>query len=206
MSDATNASSGRATSSAGDDALPQLPVDEDSHLVRERGRVLEVVRDEDHRQPEVAQQLAQLEPHRRLRVRVERRQRLVEEQHVRLARERAGERDALLLAAGELGRPRVRERGDVEPLEQLVHARAARVRDVLAHGQVREQRVLLEDEADAPLVRLLEDLPRRVEPDLVAVRDAAALRPREPGDHPEHGGLARAGRPDERERALDLER
>jgi hypothetical protein len=33
---------------------------------------------------------------------VERRQRLVEQQHPRLRRERAGERDALLLAAGEL--------------------------------------------------------------------------------------------------------
>ena len=45
--------------------------------------------------------LAELGPHLVLRVGVERREGLVEEQHARVARERAGERDALALAAGE---------------------------------------------------------------------------------------------------------
>ena len=41
---------------------------------------------------------------------------------------------------------------------------AAAVGDVLADGHVREERVLLEDEPDAPLVRLAEEPCRRVEP------------------------------------------
>ena len=55
----------------------------------------------------------------RLRVRVERGERLVQEQHLRVARERAGERDALPLAA-ESSRTRGCEVGDAEPLEVVV--------------------------------------------------------------------------------------
>ena len=57
------------------------------------------------------------------RVRVERGERLVEQQHRRVARERAGERDPLPLAAGKLARPSAREVRDPEPLEELVDAR-----------------------------------------------------------------------------------
>ncbi len=39
----------------------------------------------------------------------------------------------------------------------FVHPLASRVGDVLADGHVREERVLLEDEPDAPLVGLAED-------------------------------------------------
>ena len=58
---------------------------------------------------------------RRARVRVERRQRLVEQQHAGVARERAGQRDALALAARERA-PGARRRGGAmpQPLEQLV--------------------------------------------------------------------------------------
>ena len=87
-------------------------------------------------------------------MRVERGERLVEEQHARVARERARERDALALAARELAGPRLREVRDAEALEQLVDPLLAAVGDVLPHGQVREERVLLEDEPDAPLVGL----------------------------------------------------
>ncbi len=79
--------------------------------VRQRRGVLVVVRDEQRRQAELAQQLLQLAANRDLRVRVERGERLVEQQHARVARERAGERDPLALAAGELGRPRLRRGG-----------------------------------------------------------------------------------------------
>ncbi len=62
------------------------------------------------------------------RVGVERRERLVEEQHGRVAGERPGEADPLALAAGEAARPGVGEVGDAEALEQLVGARLARRR------------------------------------------------------------------------------
>src|SRR5437868_5958239 len=71
---------------------------------------------------------------------------------------------------------------DPEALEELVDARLAPVRDVLAHGHVREERVLLEDEPDAALVRRTRDAPLGVEPDLVVERDPAPWRTHEPGD------------------------
>ena len=71
----------------------------------------------------VGEQLLQLAAHHRARVRVERRERLVEQQHARVARQRAGQRDALALAAGQLARARVGEVGDAEALQQLVDAR-----------------------------------------------------------------------------------
>ena len=118
---------------AGDEALRravlvEAAVDDHADLVGQRRGVLVVVGDEQRRQPELAQQLLQLAANGRLRVRVERRERLVEQQHAGVARERAGERDALALAARELGRLRVREVRDAEALEVLVDAPAARRR------------------------------------------------------------------------------
>ena len=55
---------------------------------------------------------------------VERGQRLVEQQHLRLDRERAGEGDALLLAARQLVRVAVALVGQVDELEQLADALA----------------------------------------------------------------------------------
>ena len=94
--------------------------DEDADPVRERGRVLEVVGDEQRRETILAENLLELGADLLARVRVECGQRLVEEQHPGPARERAGERDPLPLAARELARARRREVRDAEPLEELV--------------------------------------------------------------------------------------
>ena len=71
-------------------------------LLGDLHRLLLVVRDEDRRHVDLvvqaAQPLAQLAAH----LRVERAERLVEQQHLRLHGERAGERHALQLAAREL--------------------------------------------------------------------------------------------------------
>ena len=56
-------------------------------------------------------------------LRVERRGRLVGEQHLRLGGQRAGDADALLLAAGELGRIAVALVGEADEIEQLVDPR-----------------------------------------------------------------------------------
>src|SRR5947209_16391142 len=95
---------------------------------------------------------------------------------------------------------------DPKPVEQLGHALATGVRDIGSHAQVREQRVLLEDEADAALLRSQRDPARRVEPDPVAQHHAASSRTCEAGDHAKHGRLARSRGADERDRPLDLER
>ena len=71
---------------------------------------------------DLAQPAAQLRAH----LGVERAERLVEQQDARLDGERAGERHALALAAGELGRIALLEAGELDEVEQL-HARASRI-------------------------------------------------------------------------------
>src|SRR5207247_2086771 len=81
--------------------LPQLPVDDYAYVRGERGRILKVVRHEQRRDLEAGEQLLQLGAYLNARVSVERGKRLVEEEDRRIARERAGERYALALAAGQ---------------------------------------------------------------------------------------------------------
>ena len=187
--------------------LPQPALDEDAHLVGQRGRVLVVVGHEERRQGKLPQQLRELVPHLGFRVRVERRERLVEEEHGGFAGERARERDPLPFAARELRRLRRGQVSDPEPVEQLVDGASARAeRDVSAHAEVWEERVVLEDQADAPPLGRQRHAPLRVEPLLPVEQDAAAGRLNEARDDAQHGGLACAGGADERDGARNVER
>ena len=115
----------------------------------------------------------QLELHLLAQLQVERAERLVEQQHARAVDERARERDALLLAARELARlaaaepssPTSSSISSTRPLHlPLVDALAAQPEgDVLEDGQVREERVALEDGVDVA--------PVRRQPDDVAVAE-----------------------------------
>jgi hypothetical protein len=142
---------------------------------------------------------------------VERAQGLVEEQHGRAVHERARERDALLLAAGELGGAPLRLSGEAHALELLAHAPAdlglvhllalEPERDVLLDAPVREQRVALED----GVRRALEGREAR---HVVAVEQDAALGGLlEARDHAQRGGLPAPRRPEHREElaARDVE-
>ena len=93
---------------------------QDRDPVAHRDRLVDVVRDEDHRLRDLAVQPAQLVLQPGARDRVERAERLVHQQHRRVGRERACEPDALPLAARELGRVALRV-ALLEPdeLEQL---------------------------------------------------------------------------------------
>ncbi len=137
---------------------------------------------------------------------VERGERLVQEQHARVARERPREGDALPFATRELAGPRLRQVRDVEALEQLADTLLAAVRDVRLDAQVREERVLLEDEPDLPLVGPAEEPAVDVDPHVVVERHPAGAGPHQARDHAQDRGLARARGPHERDRALDLER
>jgi hypothetical protein len=76
----------------------------------------------------------------------------------------------------------------------------------LPNGEVREERVLLEDEADAPFVGLAKEPSGGVQPNVVTERDPPTRRPHEPRDGSEHRGLTRTRRPDQGDGAVDLER
>ena len=99
-------------------------------VVGDLHRLLLVVRHEDRRHVHLvvqpAQPLAQLLPH----ARVERAERLVEQQHLRLDRERTRERHPLALPARELRGISLAEPLELHELEQLVDA----IADLLPSG------------------------------------------------------------------------
>ncbi len=147
--------------------LLDLPVVHDHDAFGELERLFLIVRDEDAGQVNLVVQPAQPAPQLLADLGVERAERLVEQQHPRLDGERPRQRDALPLPARELRRIPGAQVVELHQLEQLVdlprdlrvrrppvprpHAQAER--DVLEHRHVAEQRVVLEDEADAAIAR-----------------------------------------------------
>ena len=82
--------------------LLEDPAGEHRDPIAERDRLDLVVGDVDRRHSHPAVQPLQLGPHLDPQLRVEVRQRLVQEEHLRLAHQRASHRDALPLPPGEL--------------------------------------------------------------------------------------------------------
>src|SRR5205823_8130672 len=89
----------------------------DDDPVAEPIRLREIVRDEDGGGAPVREHAREIFAQRMTQRRVERRERLVEQQQRRLRRERAAERDALALAAGQLGGMPTLEAAEADPLE-----------------------------------------------------------------------------------------
>ena len=172
-------------------------------------RLFLVVRHHDRGDAEPPLQPADLEAQRLAHPRVERGQRLVEQEQGGLRRERAGQRHALLLAARELGGILVLVVPEPHQREELVDAavdlRARRaaplepVGDIARDGEVREQRIRLEDDA---VVSLGGRQPRHV-----AARHADEPRvlALEAGDDPQERGLAAAARPEEADELAGLD-
>ena len=131
---------------------------------------------------------------------VERRERLVEQQHARIGRQRPGHRHPLRLPAGQLAGTPLGEVADAEPVEQVPgptaglaapHAtRAGTEGDVLQGAEVGEERVLLVHQADLALVRG-QRVPRAaVDADRPGVPGRA-------GEGAQQGRLSRAVGPDQ---------
>ena len=161
------------------------------------------MRDVDERDAHLALHPLQLELQLLAELEVQRAQRLVEQQHLGLVDQGPGQRHALALAAGKLGRFAAAEPGQADHLQRPVGllpplrpgdvAHPQPVLDVLRHRHVREQRVVLEHGVDVPGVR-------RHPGDVAAGElDPPGVRQLEPGDEPEQGGLARPGRPEQGE-------
>ena len=148
--------------------------------------------------PKLALHSPQLLPHLHPKLFVQRRKRLVEQQHPRLGDRRACQRHALLLAARQIGRQPVRQLGQAHlfhhPIGGLVAlglrlpAHPQRKCDVVADGEMRKQRVGLEHHRGAPL-------DRRHSCDILAAdHDLACGRLLVAGDHPQNRRLAATGR------------
>src|SRR5438105_356619 len=139
--------------------LHDAPAFEDGDLVAELQGLVEIVTDEEDGLPDPLLQRQQLVLELAADERVERRERLVHEQDVRIGRERPREPDALLHAAGELAAIALgplREPDERQLLLDDAPALLGRVApqlepeaDVVAHRPPRQQAELLEHHGDA---------------------------------------------------------
>ncbi len=187
------------------------PVVEDGDPVAHRQRLVLVVGDVDEGDADIALDRLQLGLHLLAQLQVEGAERLVEQQHLRPVDDRPRQRHPLPLATGELGRLAIAVAGQAHHLQRFVASAPALgfvhfghfqpVGDVLGHGHVGEERVVLEDGVDGAFVR-------RQTGDVGAPQlDRAGGRVLEAGDHPQRRRLARAGGPEHGEEltGADLE-
>src|SRR5205823_9355508 len=188
------------------------PVAQHRHALAERHRLDLVVRDVDRRRAQARVEARERGAHAHAELRVQVRQRLVHEERLRLAHDRASHGDALALPARKRPGLAVEHLLKTEELRRPYHAlrrlllrRLAdleAVAEVLAHAHVRIEGVALEDHRDVARAR-------RQIGDVTAVdADRALGGVLQPGDHAKERGLATAGRAhqDEELAALDLER
>ena len=204
MKPATNALAGLVVDHLRPVELLDAPARHHGDAIAHRHRLLLVVRDVHEREVELALHALELDLHLAAQLEVERAERLVEQQHARPQHERARQRDALLLPAGELARPPIGDsraaararapprRGAVARLRATLALLEA-VGHVLEHRHVREQRVVLEDGVDAAPVGRDAD---RVD---AADQDRALGRLLEAGEQAQRGRLAAARRAEQRE-------
>ena len=175
--------------------------------VGEIERLLLIVGDEHRGDVARLVDLAQPAPQVLADLGIERAEGFVEQQQARLDRQRAGQCDALALPARQLRWVALAEIGKLHEAQQFLDARrdcrrlgslAARLDaqpegDVLCHRHVAEQRVMLEDEADAALAR-------RAAAHLDAVEaHFARIGEIEPRHDAQQRRLARPRRPEQRQ-------
>src|SRR5712692_116355 len=172
------------------------PGGEDAHAVGQGDGLLQVVGDEDYGGREGGPHLEQFVFHQGARLHVEGAKRLVHQQDLRLVDKGLRQRHSLAHAAGELMRVAVLETGQPDArdpiaraLARLSFSLAAEQRagdDVAEHILPREDRVSLEDIADAR-VDALHGLAHHLH--------RTFARPLQAGDETQGGGFATAGRP-----------
>jgi hypothetical protein len=159
MKSAMKALAGRSYRSRGVPSLRDLRVAHHDDPVRDRQRLFLVMGDIDRRQAEPLLDLPDLLAHMAAQLGIEVRQRLVEQQHLRLQHQRARHRHALLLAARQLGRqpraepfrPTVSSPASAPPHLGLAKPERQAIADVLQHAHVREQRIGLEHHRHVPV-------------------------------------------------------
>ena len=156
-------------------------------------------------------QALDLDAHLGAQLGVEVRQRLVEQEHLRIAHDAAAERDALLLAAGQLLRLALQQFVQAEHAGGAIDRRldlgfrgllvAQAEGEIVVDAHVLVERVVLEHHGDVAVAR------RQMVDHPVADADVAAGDVLEARDHAQRRRLAAAGRADQRHELLvgDLE-
>jgi DtxR family transcriptional regulator, Mn-dependent transcriptional regulator len=182
--------------------LEHAPGLHDRDAVGEAQGFLLVVRHEHGRRLRLAEDGSHLAPNVHPQGGVEVRERLVQEHESWLGGKRSRQRHTLLLPPGQLVRQTGGLPGQADEVEHLCHAAvtagavADAVPDVLRDREVREERVVLEHDADAPPLRRDESSRSR---HVGAVEDdAPTVRTLETGDEPQRRRLAATARPEQR--------
>ena len=181
--------------------LLQQPASHDRDAVAHRHRFRLIVRHVDGRHAELALDTRDLGPHLDPQLRVEIGQRLVHEERLWVADDRAAHRDALALPSRERPRLLVQRVREPEDASRVTHPNVSLgLRDpahpegephVLGRGHVRVERVVLEDHGDVAVLR--RKVVHHLAVDLhVPVRDRLEAR-----DHAESRCLPAPGRADE---------
>jgi len=192
--------------------LLDAPAVDDCHAVGDRQRFLLVVGHGDGRDARLLDDPADLLAHLDAEAHVEVRERFVEQEYVRLGRQRPGERDALALAARQVVRRRVAVVAQVHQIEQFLDAGLALVArpvvdaegDVLADGEVRKEGERLEDQPDVAVVGRDEGV--RAGDDLVVDADDTPVGVVEAGEQAQRRRLAAARRTQQGEQLALVDR
>ncbi len=131
---------------------------------------------------------------------VERTERLIEQQHARIAGECAGEGDPLALAARELAWLGAGEMLEAEAPEQVRTVSLAGESHIARHRQVGKEPVILGEVADPAPARGQINPAAGIEPRLAAQRDPSGLWTLQTGDGPQQRRLSGTGGADQRDR------
>lgn len=171
--------------------------------VGERDGIVPIVRDIHHGQIEHALKPGEFGPQLCTELFIKARERLVEQQHTRLANDGSSESDTLLFSSGELVRVPSRERLDANECQRFLRSPASfggrnrrRSKDeveTLPDGQVRPQGQILEHEPDTSLIRRNDGATRCRDRSSVE-HDLPHLGYFQSGDDPEQRRLAAATR------------
>ena len=171
--------------------LRELALVHHTDSIRDRHRLVLVVRDDDERRLQPALQLFELKARFLAQLAIERRERLIEQQHLWPLRKRARERNALALATGELIRLACCEWPKLHEARQSILPEPER--HVCRDRHVRKQRVALKHHVDRPPVG------RDAGEVLSGERHMARVRRFEARKQTQQRGLPAAGGPEQRE-------
>jgi len=164
-----------------------------------------VMSDEQRRRAGVLQDRAHLVGEALAQVDVEVGEGLVEQQQLRRRGQRPRQGDALLLPARQLVRRALGGMAQAHQVQHLAHPHGAlgprqvlhAEGDVVGHAQVRKQRIVLEDHADASRFGRQLQPARGIVQHLAGHQHLAGVQPLQPGHRTQQRGLAAAGRADQ---------
>ena len=175
----------------------EVAVVDDSHAHRQGGGVLEGMGDQEAWEPQIGEQGTEFVADLLTGDRVQRSERLVEQQDLGFTGQRSRQCHTLPLASGELVWPRGGKLADANPFQQVGPVAFGGEPNVGRHREMGEQSVVLREVADKTTLWREVDAALGVEPRIVAERDVPGAGVLEAGDRSQDAGLARPGRPDQ---------